>query len=323
MTRLILAISIVFATASAAFGQLSMDNLVSVELVQPLPPEPPRPACPVPCKRVAVIFVHGITGDLTTWKHKDAQADWPQMLASDKDLQTENEIETQLDVYRVTYYSQLNEGPSVNAISQELGRRLDDKLFRNQYSKIVMVCHSLGGLLCREHLLHVKLRWGHAYLSLFRATFTFGTPLQGSNEAERWIVRASSNEQTRVLRMIDVNDFLQLLNKSAQEFTDKRDTLRCPELKLYAGYEKLETPYLENVPLSPKALFVPRASATFGVVEERQKGFDADHRQLVKPRDRGDLSYQWVSLMLRECKPGLGGSCTAPIDASCGRPPWL
>jgi len=285
-----------------------MDNPVSLDLLSRTPLDP---NCTYPCGRTAVIFIHGITGDRSTW------GTWPELLRDDQALKEEIGI---FDVYLVGYYSSLNEGPSVPSISRALGRLLDDRLFRKGYSKIVLICHSLGGILCREHLLHVKLRWGHAYLSLFRATITLGTPLQGSEQANRWIVRASANEQVRVLRTIDVNDFLQLLDNSTQEFTEKRETLGCPELQLYAGYETLETPLIEGTPL-PKWEVVSKASATHGVPSARQQGFDKDHRQLVKPTNRGDLVYKWVAGILRACREG--GICSTPIPAGCGRPPWI
>jgi pimeloyl-ACP methyl ester carboxylesterase len=318
VTRAIFTALIFLLTGGPGFSQLSMDNPVSIT---PIPRTVPDPGCHVPCERVAVIFVHGITGSSTTWKN--GEIEWPKLLADDRELQAE--IGVDLDVYRVDYYSYLNEGPSVPRISKALSQELDSQLFGEPfqgkgYTKIVMICHSLGGILCREHLLHVKLRWGHAFLSLFRATITLGTPLRGSTLANLWIVRASGNEQVRVLRPDDVNDFLQLLANSTEEFTQKRFTLNCPEISFYAGFEQNDTPLIEGTPI-PTTRVVSEESATQGIPLLRTRGFAKDHRQLVRPANRSDEVYRWVADILRECR--LGGACSAPIGLDCGRPAWL
>jgi hypothetical protein len=135
------------------------------------------------------------------------------------------------------------------------------------------------------------------------------------------LVRASANEQVRALRPVDVNDFLQLLANSTEEFTQKRETLGCPEVQLYAGYEMRDTPLIEGVPL-PKWRVVSERSATAGVSGQHTEGFDKDHRELVKPADRSDAVYNWVRGILRTCRPN-GGSCSAAISSRCGRPSWL
>jgi triacylglycerol esterase/lipase EstA (alpha/beta hydrolase family) len=158
-----------------------------------------------------VIFVHGFNGDWTTWRN--GSVEWPKLLADDP------EIGSDIDVYRLDYFSTLAEGQSVPKLSTIIGQQLDQKFFGDRadahpqtaYRKIVMVCHSLGGILCRNYLLHVKLRWGHQFLSLIGATITLGTPLRGADLANFVVLRLSSqNEQLRVLRPEDVNDFLQI-----------------------------------------------------------------------------------------------------------------
>ena len=317
MMRFLLTLMIALVAASPGVAQPTMQDPVQISDIGRTPPNGP---CQYPCNRVAVIFIHGITGDSTTWSN--GTVEWPKLLADDSDLQTE--LGTALDVYRVDYFSQLNEGPSVTTINKNLSAKLDEKLFGRPlggrgYSKIVLVCHSLGGILCRNYLLHVKLRWGHAFLSLFRATITLGTPLEGSDLANLTLVRASSNEQVRVLRPIDFNDFLQLLHESTQEFTQKRQTLGCPEVQFYAGYEMRDTPLVEGIPF-PTLRIVSQQSATAGV--QHTKGFDKNHRELVKPANRSDAVYDWVRGILRTCGPN-GGACSAAIDRTCGRPSWL
>lgn len=301
MRRIFSAVLIFLAVPDMAFSEPTMAETVTLKRVSETP-------CSAPCNRVAVIFVHGITGDSNTWKNQ--ASDWPLLLAKDP------AIGSDLVVYRVDYYSRRNEGPSVPSLSKKLGMILDDELFRDgQYSKVIMVCHSLGGILCRGYLLHVKLRWGHAYLSLFRAVFTLGTPLEGSSLAN--FVTISRNEQFRVLRPKQKNDFLQLLENSTDEYLEKRGMMGCPDIQFYAGFETLPTPLREGFSF-PSAILVTRQSATKR--SQISMGFLKNHIELVKPADRNDAVYRWVQENIQTCQRG---NCDRPIEIMCGRPPWL
>jgi hypothetical protein len=164
---------------------------------------------------------------------------------------------------------------------------------------------------------------------LIRATITLGTPLSGVGLANFLVL--SSNEQGRVLRPQDVNDFLQLLNESTAEFEEKRNYLSCPRIVLYAGYEEDDTPLVEGIPI-PFYRVVPRDSAIAGVDTSYTKGFKMDHRQLAKPADREALQYKWVKGILRACNsetrdvnPTTGEimECGAQASNICGLPPWM
>src|SRR6201988_1453485 len=122
MKRAIFATLFFLLSADPSFSELSMDNPVSLD---PVPRTVPNANCAYPCNRVAVIFIHGINGDSTTWRN--GQSEWPKLLADDLPLQAE--IGVDFDVYQVSYYSRLNEGPSVPKISKTLAKKLDDMLF--------------------------------------------------------------------------------------------------------------------------------------------------------------------------------------------------
>jgi pimeloyl-ACP methyl ester carboxylesterase len=80
----------------------------------------------------------------------------------------------------------------------DLEKELDALMLQTRYAKVIFICHSLGGIVARQYLLHVKNRCGHTALGRFRLVITLGTPMQGSALA-RLAVLASSNEQLRVL----------------------------------------------------------------------------------------------------------------------------
>jgi triacylglycerol esterase/lipase EstA (alpha/beta hydrolase family) len=101
----------------------------------------------------------------------------------------------------------------------DLEKELDALMLQTRYAKVIFICHSLGGIVARQYLLHVKNRYGHTALGRFRLVITLGTPMQGSALA-RLAVLASSNEQLRVLGPIRTNDYLHLLNHTVRDFAE-------------------------------------------------------------------------------------------------------
>ena len=185
--------------------------------------------CPTPCPRTAVIFIHGITGSKETWGSSAGNLYWPAMLASDAALAND------VDIYQIDYDSTMFQGPPAVAIETDLEKFLDKLILERKYSKVIFIAHSLGGIFTRTYLLHVKHTYGHAALSRFRMVITLGTPNKGSSLANLGRL-LTDNEQIRVLRPIDVNDFQQLVNKSIREIQEKHDG--GPSLRTFAAFEK-------------------------------------------------------------------------------------
>jgi hypothetical protein len=57
-------------------------------------------ACDAPCKRTAVVFIHGIGGSASTWQNANGTY-WPNLLATDQ------AIGDKIDIYRFDYDSDL------------------------------------------------------------------------------------------------------------------------------------------------------------------------------------------------------------------------
>ena len=186
-------------------------------------------SCPTPCSRIAVIFVHGLTGSQKTWANGTGSS-FPKLLAEDSTLLGK------LDVYSVSYASLWNSGPSIDQVIDEFSTELDNLIKKKRYSKIVFIAHSLGGNIARDYLAHVKHLYGHAALSRFRLVITLGTPFNGASLA-KFAELFSSNEQIRSLIDIRKNDFLQLLDRTQSETLQKRINNQCSPLEFDAGYE--------------------------------------------------------------------------------------
>jgi triacylglycerol esterase/lipase EstA (alpha/beta hydrolase family) len=240
--------------------------------------------CPVPCERPAVIFIHGIIGTKATWGDPTSDLYWPKMLSRERDLGDD------LDIYQIDYDSNLFSGPAVVPVEEALEQQLDSLMKRERYSKVIFIAHSLGGIMVQSYLLQVKNRYGHRALSRFRMVISLGTPYQGSSLAN--LARlVTANEQVRVLRPVDVNDFKQLLNHTIDDLQEKHKV--CETLRTFAAYEEK--------PMLGLGIIVDRDSATFNAYES--VGFERDHKELFKPKSINppDRVYTWATRLLASC----------------------
>jgi pimeloyl-ACP methyl ester carboxylesterase len=256
--------------------------------------------CEIPCKRIAVILIHGITGSKMTWGDPETALYWPKMLATDATLSSE------IDIYQIDYDSRRFSGPPAIAIEEALEKQLDQLVLKKQYSKVVFIAHSLGGIFARTYLLHVKLKYGHTALSRFRLVVTLGTPNEGSDLATmaQWL---SGNEQLRVLLPVQVNDFQQLVNKSIGEIQAKH--VGCASLRSFAAFEMR--------PVTGIGIIVSEQSATKDAFAKI--GFERDHLQLPKPvsLDPIDPVYDWAAGLVRECARNADNVCPVTQNLSC------
>lgn len=155
----------------------------------------------------------------------------------------------------------------------------------------------------------MTLHYGHRALSRFRLLITLGTPNLGASLAN--IARlATANEQIRVLRTIDVNDFMQLLNQGYRNAGLKHKP--CLTLKTFAAFEEK--------PVRGLGIIVDEASATIDADEKI--GFDRNHLQLPTPRSitPPDPVYQWATDLVAECVHDSENVCPAAPLADRGCP---
>ncbi len=289
-----LILAVLIAMTSSPSAQDSMENnLVRIEHVSDAD-------CASPCSRIAVIFIHGITGGQDTWLNEDTQAHWPNLIATDP------AFESLVDVFSIDYDSAPFSGPSFVTILNELARQLDDVLMRKNYNKAIFVGHSLGGNLARAYLHHLKTRYGHRALSTFRLVVTLGTPNKGSSLANfaKWL---SGNEQVRVLTTVTENDFQQYLNVSTDDILAKHEGF-CPDLSFFSAYEMNAMPLV--------GIVVSQESATAFSNESTIKGFEMNHSELAKPKGRDDPIYRWVADRVSDCLEG-NRLCGGTFDDVC------
>lgn len=233
-----------------------------------------------PKARVAVVFVHGVTGDPVT-TFGNTTTNWPALLAADAD------IGPHADVTSVGYVSSpISKASNINEISTRVLTRLEDKDVFAQHDKIIFVAHSMGGLITKRMLLQLRMDKPEDYKKV-AAVFFLATPAGGSDLAATatWV---SNNPQFRDMAPEDVNTLLQLLQD------DWEASLRArPKSSPYP----LSFCLYETLPTGPVTI-VPRSRAQMGC-DERPVAFDRNHSSLVKPASRHDEVYIYVASRIK------------------------
>jgi pimeloyl-ACP methyl ester carboxylesterase len=310
MPRTAIGVFALISWSLAALLQVSSQSQPVVSIIEERPA-----ACDSPCNRTAVIFVHGIGGSVDTWTDDVTKKSWPNLLASD------DEIGNKIDIYQIDYNSSLLwKEPTIVETINKVDLELDRLFYKRQYKKITMICHSMGGIICRAYLLHVKAKYGHRILSKFRLMFAMGVPTKGSDYAN-FMLLFSASPELRVLTPISQNDFGQLLNLTLTDLLQKHRDQKCPTLSIYAGFEKNPLKSYKNIPLTGLNIkIVDEPSATYGA--DISQGFDKDHFTLVKPTGATDFVHTWVRNNLAACILGNSvcvGDLASEAFKGCGR----
>lgn len=234
-------------------------------------------------ERTAVVFIHGILGDSEkTFKSEHAQLSWPQMLADDSSIG--RPVRSISLGYRSGPVSQAS---NIHEIATRLQTRLRDKRIFDQFDNIVLVVHSMGGLIAKHMLLQLQ-RDDPAAFAKVKGIFFLATPAGGSDLADMaiWVTR---NPQFNDMRSEDFNTLLQSEEDEWQAMLRHRTEI-SPYPKSFCVYEKL--------PIGPVAV-VPRSRAQLGC-DERPIAFDRNHINLVKPQNTQDEVYQYVAARIQK-----------------------
>lgn len=167
-----------------------------------------------------VLFIHGFTGDEDTWKNSKDDY-FPKMLLSIKD------IENNYDIAYFTYYSKLFNIPG-KAVSNILLNKLFNKNRKNRknlnidelanylgstiriecnsYENIIIIAHSMGGLIAKATILNDITDFQFTKVKLF---ISLAVPHSGSNLAN--LAKYTQNVQANDL--VPLNDTIARLTQ--------------------------------------------------------------------------------------------------------------
>ncbi|MFJ9383813.1 ABC-three component system protein [Peribacillus sp. NPDC101481] len=232
-------------------------------------------------KKSLVLFIHGFTGAEETWINDNGNS-FAELLMKEKD------IEKNYDFAQIVYYSKLLDFPKVNAtkklVSSIFGVKDTKPVKRNitipkigslvrsairynceSYENIIIVAHSMGGLVAKSVILdELETEMGEK----FKLFISLAVPHSGSNFATiaKSLVR---NEQ-----ILDLNPLSENVSRLQDEWVKFKDKIpKC--LYLYGEYDTI-VPKTSAVPVNVEGLSVVPC--------------DDDHTSITKPKSLDTIS---------------------------------
>ncbi|MGC3976202.1 MAG: alpha/beta hydrolase [Nitrospira sp.] len=236
-----------------------------------------------------IVFIHGLTGNSkTTWGNQEENVYWPDLIASD------SQLNNYFDVYVVNYLSPLfTRAQSIEELTTQLLSELNDAKLFEQYKSVVLIAHSMGGLVAKNMLIKLNTPGEVKKLRQVKTIIYMGTPAQGARGAW-WLQWFSWDPQVKDLLPADTNTFLQGIDNNWRQLIDERNRLGEMFPKSFCAYETHRT---KGVPI------VDRTSAQTWCDSEMQ-GMPYNHVEIVKPARRdGDVRYEWTRARILQAVP--------------------
>jgi pimeloyl-ACP methyl ester carboxylesterase len=219
-----------------------------------------------------VLFVHGLGG-----KRYGKRATWgrfPELLFEDL-----HEIDVGLYQYR-TATGRLAFAKSVSLDDES---RVFADLLRDElagYGTIVLVGHSMGGLLCKAVIHELVARDDRNTLARLGGLLLMATPQLGSLRVPRFLQAFSHDFRA----LAPHGNFISAINQTFEDhlaLDESTHTLRKITIPTWA---------VEGV----HDRWVDSLSAGIGLPSSRRKVVRGSHTSIVKPPDRSADAYQWV-----------------------------
>jgi pimeloyl-ACP methyl ester carboxylesterase len=237
----------------------------------------------------ALVFVHGFLGDaLTTWIKKDAVESFPSLLATDPLL-------SDYDIFLFQYVTKDFRPPRIANIADQLKFAIDQHI---PGKRLVLLGHSMGGLVSMHYILKL-LEQSDPKAQFIAGLLIYGCPMTGVEWAKYARLMLHFGEVKVpilgwVTKVVSANKQIDALT-SGSEFIDSMNGKWVISV-LNGGRA--------GVPAEQRAWFPVRVvtgNDDWVVKESSARGFyserdwinaDEDHRSLVKPANRLQMTYQ-------------------------------
>jgi pimeloyl-ACP methyl ester carboxylesterase len=250
-----------------------------------------------------VVFVHGIFGDArSTWTHPTTNTYWPQLIAEDAAFEN-------ADVYVHAFSSPyLSSTYTIDELIENMRLVFDNDEVFQSHKQVVFLCHSMGGLVTRGYL----RRYQHL-ASQVPLIYFFATPTSGAH-ITHLAQLLSRNPQIRGMLPVGAGEYVSVL---------QRDWRALPvHVRSRCAYEKQDTHGIR---------IVDETSATT-LCDGPVDLIDADHINIVKPKDQTDLPYvafKQAFKSIRQNPTAVSGQVEAvttaallasrPLQVACGQ----
>ncbi|KIW20491.1 hypothetical protein PV08_01066 [Exophiala spinifera] len=258
---------------------------------------------------VDIVVLHGLGGDpFTTWT-ADNKRMWPRDFIP--------EIIPTARIMTFGYNSKVAFSPSTADIKDfalDLLTRLRNKRWsaEEMNNPIFFICHSLGGIVCKQALLLAQSQ--PYYTNIFEKTSSilfFGCPHRGSRVASWGTVFANVINTTTFHKPVQ-KGLLTNLSFSSQILADISTAF-----KEIASDIDIKTFYETAIMLPLKVPVVERDSAILGLPTEQTIPIAANHREMVRFANINSEKFDPVKFALREVKEG------RPLDVRAARDAFM
>jgi pimeloyl-ACP methyl ester carboxylesterase len=219
-----------------------------------------------------VIFVHGLGGrrygDSTTW------GDFPRFIFDDM-------RDTDVGMYQ--YRTLLGRLRLSKSVSLEQEAKVFADVIRDQlkqYQNIVLIGHSMGGLLCKALIQRLVEVGGRNALSRIGGLILMATPQLGSLRVPGFLSGLTSDG--RALKAH--GDLVTKIN------TTFEDHIALDEQVFTLRKYTIPTWAVEGI----SDLWVDPLSSGIGLASSRRKVVRGSHTSIVKPADKNAAAYDWV-----------------------------
>lgn len=255
-----------------------------------------------PTNDLTVVFIHGINSSEACWRHSNGTY-WPELLRDENNFSS---IGVYVFSYRTTFMrSNYSLGDVVDSLKEYLA--LDEVL---QHSRVIFVCHSMGGIVARRFLVTQQLellRNGLREVGLFLVA----SPSLGSNYANMLgylinvmgVSRFIGNTQTEALKFSQKNTWLNDLHK---DFINLRDV---DGFKI-KGKELIEE--LSIIPFTQEQIVEPFSGAIYFPDSITVPG--SDHSTIARPESNQSFQHRLLCNFIREFRTQ-SNSITNPLQA--------
>ena len=223
-----------------------------------------------PQKDRVIVFVNGVFGNSeTTWKNADTGAYWPQLVADDPEY-------ADADIYVHSFESPfLGQAQEIGELGQRLKNFLDAQNVLSGHSKVIFVCHSMGGLIVRSYLLKAKVPHEKLGFLMF-----LGTPTNGANVAA-FASAISPSPQLLNMRPLDDNTYVKNLRDEWLNASNDKDLDYPRQVSSFCAYEKKDT----------WGIKVVEETSAVTLCNRGPTGVLSDHLGIVKPPDKNGEAY--------------------------------
>ncbi|PMD32818.1 hypothetical protein L207DRAFT_440216, partial [Hyaloscypha variabilis F] len=264
-----------------------------------------------------IIFIHGLTGDRErTWTAKNASLPWIKTLLP-TEIPNVRILTFGYDAYVASWRGMVSKNRvgnhSMNLITAVAAYRENDN---TSTRPIIFVCHSLGGLVCKDALIASRQRPERHLQNIFRCTRDIaflGTPHSGADLAE-WASKLAKSigllKQTnpQIIAVLETDsEVLARIQDNFHTMIRSRELHGLPPIGITCFYEEL--------PLTGIGVVVPNHSAV--IPGYTQIAIHKHHREMTKFERNDDAGFVAIVGELRRWTKELANlTCTSLSTAS-------